>query len=78
VGSLENSRKLLGEKRGHLLLFAPLLALRKLGGVPFFPFGWWSGHFHSSARTNFTDADFSLGNAKKVDLPIPGGRGKQR
>ena len=46
--SLENSRKLLGEKRGHLLVFAPLLALRKLGGVPFFPFGWWSGHFHSS------------------------------
>ena len=29
-------------KRGHLLVFDPLLALRKLGGVPFF-------HFHSSA-----------------------------
>jgi hypothetical protein len=32
----------------------------------------------SITRTNFTDADFSLGNAKKVELPIPGGRGKQR
>jgi hypothetical protein len=33
----------------------------------------------SITRTNFTDADFSLGNAKKVDLPIPGAaRGKQR
>ena len=32
----------------------------------------------SITRTNFTDADFSLGNAKKVELPIPGARGKQR
>jgi len=32
----------------------------------------------SITRTNFTDADFSLGNAEKVELPIPGGRGKQR
>jgi hypothetical protein len=32
----------------------------------------------SITRMNFTDADFSLGNAKKVELPIPGGRGKQR
>jgi len=33
----------------------------------------------SITRTNFTDANFSLGNAKKVELPIPGGaRGKQR
>ena len=30
----------------------------------------------SLTRTNFTDADFSLGNAKKVELPIPGGRGR--
>ncbi len=30
----------------------------------------------SITRTNFTDADFSLGNAKKVELPIPGGRGR--
>ena len=29
----------------------------------------------SIMRTNFTDADFSLGNAKKVELPIPGARG---
>ena len=36
------------------------------------------GELKSITRTNFTDADFSLGNAKKVDLPIPGGRGKQR
>lgn len=33
----------------------------------------------SITRTNFTDADFSLGNAKKVELPVPGAaRGKQR
>ena len=33
----------------------------------------------SITRTNFTDADFSLGDAKKVDLPIPGAaKGKQR
>ena len=32
----------------------------------------------SITRTNFTDADFSLGDAKKVELPIPGARGKQR
>jgi hypothetical protein len=32
----------------------------------------------SITRANFTDADFSLGDAKKVDLPIPGARGKQR
>ena len=36
------------------------------------------GELKSITRTNFTDADFSLGNAKKVDLPIPGARGKQR
>lgn len=30
----------------------------------------------SITRTNFTDADFSLGNAKKVELPTPGGRGR--
>ena len=32
----------------------------------------------SITRVNFTDADFSLGDAKKVELPIPGARGKQR
>ena len=33
----------------------------------------------SITRTNFTDADFSLGDAKKVELPIPGAaKGKQR
>lgn len=32
----------------------------------------------SMTRSNFTDADFSLGNAKKVELPIPSTRGKQR
>lgn len=32
----------------------------------------------SITRTSFTDADFSLGNAKKVEMPMPGGRGKQR
>jgi hypothetical protein len=33
----------------------------------------------SLTRTSFTDADFSLGNAKKVELPIPGApKGKQR
>ncbi len=29
----------------------------------------------SITRVNLTDADFSLGNAKKVELPIPGARG---
>jgi len=33
----------------------------------------------SITRVNFTDADFSLGDAKKVELPIPGAaKGKQR
>ena len=33
----------------------------------------------SITRTNFTDADFSLGDAKKIEMPIPGaGKGKQR
>lgn len=33
----------------------------------------------SITRANFADADFSLGNAKKVELPIPGApKGKQR
>ena len=33
----------------------------------------------SMTRTNFSDADFSLGDAKKVEMPIPGAaRGKQR
>jgi hypothetical protein len=33
----------------------------------------------SITRTNFTDADFSLGDAKKIELPIPGApKGKQR
>jgi hypothetical protein len=33
----------------------------------------------SITRTNFADADFSLGNAKKIELPIPGAaKGKQR
>jgi hypothetical protein len=33
----------------------------------------------SITRTNFADADFSLGDAKKVELPIPGAaKGKQR
>lgn len=33
----------------------------------------------SMTRPSFTDADFSLGNAKKVELPIPAApRGKQR
>jgi hypothetical protein len=33
----------------------------------------------SITRTNFADADFSLGNAKKVELPIPGAaKSKQR
>jgi len=29
-----------GGKRGHLLVFVPLLTLLKLGGVPFFPGRW--------------------------------------
>jgi Domain of unknown function (DUF4412) len=29
----------------------------------------------SITRVNLTDADFSLGNARKVELPIPGARG---
>ena len=37
------------------------------------------GELKSITRVNFSDADFSLGNAKKVEMPIPGaGRGKQR
>jgi hypothetical protein len=33
----------------------------------------------SITRTNFADADFSLGDAKKVEMPIPGAaKGKQR
>jgi hypothetical protein len=33
----------------------------------------------SVTRANFTDADFSLGDAKKVEMPIPGvAKGKQR
>lgn len=37
------------------------------------------GELKSITRTNFTDADFSLGNAKKVEMPIPGAaKGKQR
>jgi hypothetical protein len=37
------------------------------------------GELKSITRVSFTDADFSLGNAKKVDLPIPGAaKGKQR
>ena len=37
------------------------------------------GELKSITRTNFSDADFSLGDAKKVEIPIPGaGRGKQR
>ena len=30
----------------------------------------------SIARASFSDADFSLGNAKKVEMPVPGGRGR--
>jgi len=30
----------------------------------------------SLTRTSFTDADFSVGNAKKVEMPIPGARAK--
>lgn len=37
------------------------------------------GELKSITRVSFSDADFSLGNAKKVEMPIPGaGRGKQR
>jgi len=37
------------------------------------------GELKSITRVSLTDADFSLGNAKKVDLPIPGAaKGKQR
>jgi hypothetical protein len=37
------------------------------------------GELKSITRANFTDADFSLGNAKKVEMPIPGApKGKQR
>jgi hypothetical protein len=37
------------------------------------------GELKSITRVSFTDADFSLGNAKKVDLPMPGApKGKQR
>jgi hypothetical protein len=37
------------------------------------------GELKSITRVSFTDADFSLGNAKKVELPIPGApKGKQR
>jgi hypothetical protein len=37
------------------------------------------GELKSITRVSFSDADFSLGNAKKVDLPIPGAaKGKQR
>ena len=34
----------------------------------------------SITRANFSDADFSLGDAKKVEIPMPGapGKGKQR
>ena len=34
------------------------------------------GELKSITRVSFSDADFSLGNAKKVDLPIPGARKK--
>jgi hypothetical protein len=37
------------------------------------------GELKSITRVSFTDADFSLGNAKKVELPIPAApKGKQR
>jgi hypothetical protein len=37
------------------------------------------GELKSITRVSFSDADFSLGNAKKVELPIPGAaKGKQR
>ena len=37
------------------------------------------GELKSITRVSFTDADFSFGNAKKVELPIPGAaKGKQR
>jgi hypothetical protein len=32
----------------------------------------------SITRASFSDADFSLGSAKKVEMPMPGARGKQR
>ena len=37
------------------------------------------GELKSVTRATFSDADFSLGDAKKVELPIPGAaKGKQR
>jgi len=37
------------------------------------------GELKSVTRANFSDADFSLGDAKKVEMPIPGAaKGKQR
>ena len=37
------------------------------------------GELKSVTRVSFSDADFSLGNAKKVELPIPSApTGKQR
>jgi len=37
------------------------------------------GELKSITRVNFTDADFSLGNAKKIEMAIPGAaKGKQR
>lgn len=37
------------------------------------------GELKSITRTSFSDADFSLGDAKKVEMPMPGAaKGKQR
>jgi hypothetical protein len=36
------------------------------------------GELKSITRVSFSDADFSLGTAKKVEMPIPGAKGKQR
>jgi hypothetical protein len=37
------------------------------------------GELKSVTRANFSDADFSLGDAKKVEIPMPGApKGKQR
>lgn len=37
------------------------------------------GELKSITRANFSDADFSLGDAKKVEMPMPGAaKGKQR
>src|SRR5204863_7953650 len=37
------------------------------------------GELKSITRRNFSDADFSLGTAKKIEMPIPGAqKGKQR